>query len=68
MLATTSTRIVIFVDKSNGQWIVLDSDGAYWIVLPGENAWDDRQPFYPDENSELLRVPSHYRHLLNLPP
>lgn len=68
MLATTSTRIVLYVDKASGQWIVLDSNGAYWLVFPGENSWEDRQPFFPDESTELHRVPGHYRHLLNLPP
>ena len=58
----------LFVDRSNGQWIVLDSEGNYWILASDdENPWEQRQPFERTEESELEPVPGHYKYILRLP-
>jgi len=59
--------IALFVDKSSQQWVVRDADGNFWLLPPGNNPWDDRQPFYPTEENDLEPIPGHYRYLLNLP-
>ena len=52
----------LYVDRASQQWIVLDGDSNFWLV-PGdrENPWDQRQPFYPSEETELEPVPGHYK-------
>ena len=58
----------LYVDRSNQQWIALDPDGNYWAVsVFEENPWDQRQPFFPSEETELEPVPGHYKHMLGLP-
>ena len=58
----------LYVDRSNHQWIVLDAEGTFWSV-PGddENPWEQRQPYYPTEETELEPVPGHYKSMLGLP-
>jgi hypothetical protein len=58
----------LYVDRSSQQWIALDSEGNFWTV-PGdkENAWDQRQPFSPTDETALEPVPGHYKHMLGLP-
>jgi hypothetical protein len=60
-------RLAIYVDRSSGQWVVRDPEGNFWVVPPTDTPWDDRQPFSPDEETELEAVPGHYKHLLGLP-
>lgn len=62
-----SQTTAIFADRSRQQWVVLDREGNFWIVPATENPWDQRQPFYPDEETELEPVPGHYKSLLGLP-
>jgi hypothetical protein len=69
MISTTSQRMVaIYVDRScTEHWIVRDPEGNFWIVPPVQNAWESRQPFEPDEDTDLEPIPGHYRFMLNLP-
>ena len=67
MLAVRKQVVAIYVDRTNGQWIVRDSDGNLWILPTTENPWDDRQPFVPAEDTELEPVPGHYKYMLGLP-
>jgi hypothetical protein len=59
--------LTLYVDRASQQWIVLDGD-SFWRV-PGdrENPWDQRQPFYPSEETELEPVPGHYKSMLGIP-
>ncbi len=56
-----------FVDRSYPQWIVRDPQGNFWQVPSYENAWEQRQPYQPTEQSNLEPVPGHYRDMLGLP-
>ena len=68
MPALRKSAIGLFVDRSSQQWIVLDLDGNFWTVPSyEENPWSQRQPFYPNEETELEPVPGHYKHMLGLP-
>jgi hypothetical protein len=68
MLTLRKNVASLFVDRSNQQWIVLDPEGNFWIVPnDNENPWNQRQPFYPNEETELEPVPGHYKHMLGLP-
>ena len=67
MLAIRKT-VNLYVDRSSQQWIVLDPDGNFWTVPSGnENPWNQRQPFYKTDETELQPVPGHYKHMLGLP-
>jgi len=68
MLSVRKTIASLYVDRFTRQWIVRDGEGKLWI-LPNEdeNPWDQRQPFYPTEETELEPVPGHYKHMLGLP-
>lgn len=58
----------LYVDRSSQQWIVLDEEGNYWVVSNNDdNPWDQRQPFYPTDATELEAVPGHYKSMLRLP-
>ncbi len=68
MVAMQTRVIGIFVDKACPErWIVRDSDGNFWIVPPIEDAWANREPFYPTEETELEPIPGHYKYVLGLP-
>ncbi len=68
MLTLRKNVVNLFVDRSSRQWIVLDQEGNFWIVPSDEqNPWDQRQPFYPSEETELEPVPGHYKYMLGLP-
>jgi hypothetical protein len=44
----------LFVDRSSQQWIVLDAQGQFWMVpADEEDAWNQRQPFYPTDETIL---------------
>ncbi len=68
MLTLRKNVVSLYVDRSTRQWIVLDREGKFWVV-PGANEkpWDQRQPFYPTEETELEAIPGHYKHMLGLP-
>jgi hypothetical protein len=57
----------LYVEKSCQQWVVRDTDGNFWLVPPDDDPWNHRQPYNPNEETELEPVPGHYRHLLGLP-
>ena len=67
MIAVRTQRVTLYVDRSSQQWVVLDAESNFWIVPSVENAWDQRQPFYPTEETELEPVPGHYKAKLGLP-
>lgn len=67
MLAVRKQAVAIYVDRSNGQWVVRDSEGEFWVVPMTDNPWDHRQPFVPGEDTELEPVPGHYKYMLGLP-
>ncbi|MFL5339578.1 MAG: hypothetical protein ACJ8F7_05360 [Gemmataceae bacterium] len=57
----------LYVDRDSQQWIVLDPDGNFWLVPSDtDNPWDQRQPFYPTDATELEPVPGHYKYMLGL--
>jgi hypothetical protein len=58
----------LYVDRTNQQWIVRDPQDCFWIV-PGneEDAWNQRRPFCPTEETELEPIPGHYKYMLGLP-
>lgn len=58
----------LYVDRSSQQWIVLDPQGNFWLVPVNEgNAWKQRQPFCPTDETALEPVPGHYKYMLGLP-
>lgn len=68
MIATRSRIAALYVDKARPEhWIVRDPDGSFWIVPPVENPWESRQPFEPNEATELEPIPGHYKYALGLP-
>lgn len=67
MLTVRKQTVMIYVDRSSGQWVVRDSDGNFWMLPPTGAPWSDRQPFFPAEETELESVPGHYSYMLGLP-
>jgi hypothetical protein len=67
MLTVRKQVVAIYVDRTNGQWIVRDSEGNFWSLPRTETPWDDRQPFVPAEDTELEPIPGHYKYMLGLP-
>jgi hypothetical protein len=67
MLTLGKKVVALYVDRSNQEWIALDPEGNFWKVPPVANPWDHRQPFQPTEDTDLERVPGHYKHMLGLP-
>lgn len=64
----TKPSLTLYVDRSLQQWIVLDPDGNFWSVPSvEEDPWQQRQPYYPTEETELEPVPGHYKSVLGLP-
>jgi hypothetical protein len=57
----------VFVERLTRQWVVLDPEGNFWILTTVEDAWRNRLPFYPTEDTGLDPVPGHYKHVLGLP-
>ena len=49
------------------KFIVRDCEGNFWTLPTTDNPWDDRQPFFPAEETELEPVPGHYKYMLGLP-
>ena len=67
MLTASKPVVALFVDKTTRQWIVRDSEGNFWSLPSTNNPWDERQPFFPAEETELEPVPGHYQYMLGLP-
>lgn len=57
----------LMVDRSSQQWIVRDPNGNFWALSQSADAWNQRQPFQPTEESTLEPVPGHYKHFLGVP-
>lgn len=60
-------KVTLFVRRASQQWVVMDPEGNFWILPSVEHPWDQRQPFYPTDDSELEPVPGHYKYMLDLP-
>lgn len=58
--------LALFVDHSTHQWIVQDREGRLWVVSAGKDQWQNREPFEPDEQTDLEPIPKHYSYLLDL--
>ncbi len=68
MLTIRKPVMSLYVDKSCPEcWIVRDREGRFWVIPPGENAWENREPFHPSEDADLEPVPGHYMYMLGLP-
>ena len=64
MLTLRTKVVALYVDRSNQRWIAQDRDGNYWIIPHDlEDPW---QSFSPTEETELERVPGHYKYMLGL--
>jgi hypothetical protein len=67
MVVASKRVVALYVDKASQQWIVRDSEGQLWSLPSSDNPWDERQPFFPAEETELEPVPGHYKYMLGLP-
>jgi hypothetical protein len=67
MIDVRKQTISLFVDRSKQQWVARDEEGNFWALPLTTKPWDDRQPFYPAEETELESVPGHYKNLLGVP-
>jgi len=67
MLAASKRVVALYVDKASHQWIVRDAEGNFWSLPSTDNPWDERQPFFPAEETDLEPVPGHYKNMLGLP-
>jgi hypothetical protein len=63
----TVRTLALYVDRSSQQWVVRDHEGNLWSVPAAPDGWDQRQPYYPTEETELEPIPAHYRDTLGLP-
>jgi hypothetical protein len=67
MLPLRTRVTAIYVHRSSRNWVVRDADGNYWRLPQTDCPWDDREPFHPDDSTELEAVPGHYKYMLDLP-
>lgn len=67
MLDGPKIKVMIYVDRSSHQWVVRDREGDFWLVPSTEHSWEQREPFYPTDETELEPVPGHYKSLIGLP-
>ena len=67
MVYEATETVAIFSDRSSQQWVVRDREGNFWIVPDTENAWDEREPFQPTDETELMPTAGHYKCVLGLP-
>jgi hypothetical protein len=67
MLAESRRVVALYVDRASHQWIVRDAEGNFWSLPFTDNPWDERQPFFPAEETDLEPVPGHYKNMLGLP-
>ncbi len=66
MTGFEKTPVALYVDRSGGRWVVRDPDGRFWVVPPGDDPWNNRQPFEPTQISELEPLPAHYKYMLGI--
>jgi hypothetical protein len=57
----------LFVNRSTQQWIIRDPEGDFWTLPTGGASWEQREPFFPNEETELEPIPGHYKYMLDLP-
>lgn len=57
----------VFVERTTHRWVVLDPEGRFWILPPSDDPWPQRLAFEPTDETDLDRVPGHYKHVLGLP-
>jgi hypothetical protein len=68
MVAERKLILALYADRTTQEWIVLDREGQFWIVpVNEEDAWNQRRPFCPTDETELQPVPGHYIYMLGLP-
>jgi hypothetical protein len=67
MITIKRSMVALYVERSSQQWVVRDPEGNFWTIPSVANPWDQRQRFYPTEETELESVPGHYIHMLGLP-
>jgi hypothetical protein len=68
MISAPSRMAAIFVDRTcTEHWVVRDPEGNFWIVPSVDNAWDQRRPFQPTDETQLAAIPGHYLSMLGLP-
>jgi hypothetical protein len=67
MMTLRKQTVSIYVDRTSRQWVVRDPDGRFWTLTPIEEAWEHRQPYMPNDDTELEPVPGHYKDMLGLP-
>ena len=66
MRQATRTIVALYVDRATRRWIVRDREGGLWTLSSSANPWDERQPFSPEEETDLEQVPGHYKYMLGL--
>ena len=67
MLSTSQQTFSLFVDRTTLKWIVRDGEGNFWAVLFGPGGWEQREPFFPTDETELESIPGHYKVMFHLP-
>jgi hypothetical protein len=57
----------LYADRFTRQWVVRDPEGRFWTV-PGDDSAlaNQRERFFPTEETELEPVPGHYKHMLGI--
>jgi hypothetical protein len=57
----------LYVDRFTSQWIVRDPEGRFWTV-PGDGSAraNQRECFFPTEETELEFVPGHDKNMLGI--
>jgi hypothetical protein len=67
MIDSIKQTVTLYVDRSSEKWIARDPDGNYWLVPSTNDGWNRREPFAMTEDTQLERVPGHYRYTLGIP-
>ncbi len=67
MTTANECVVAIYVDRTSHQWVVRDADGRLWTLTSIKQSWENRQPFIPNDETELESVPRHYKAVLGLP-
>jgi hypothetical protein len=67
MLTVRKQGAAVYVDRASQQWVVRDPEGNFWSLPSADNPWEQRQPFHPAEEAELVPVPGHYKDMLGVP-
>lgn len=67
MTTITRTKLALYIDRSNQQWVVRDEEGNFWLIPSSDDGWDRRQKIEVSENTPLEPVPGHYKYMLGLP-